>query len=986
MIENKLKAGERVAGFIVKSVQEVEDVRAVALELEHEKSGARLLHLLCEDVENLFAVAFRTPPRDNTGLPHILEHTVLCGSQKYPVKDPFVELLKTSLATFLNAMTYPDKTVYPCASMNEKDFFNIASVYCDAAFKPLISELHFKQEGHHFDFREQGNTASELLIKGIVYNEMKGAYSDLEGVIDKEESTKLFTSNEYGNDYGGDPEHIPELTYEDFVNFHKTYYHPANSFIFIYGNIPTIKHLEFLDKEYLSGYERIDIATKIKPLQLWDEPREQRIAYPASAGDTPEKNSAITLSWATGVSTEAVENLAMNVLENYLLGNAAAPLRKAIVDSKLGEDLTNSGYADYQRDTFFTVGVKGTGEDKAEALLKIVEDTCRQQVEQGVDREMIEAAFHQLEMAALDIPSQYPLRLMDRVYRAWLYAGDPVVNLNLRQNLQKLRAAYENNARYFEEFISRKILQNNYRLSLIFYPDTGYNARMDAAFAEKMAVVKAEMSAEELERIAAEAVELDAMQASANSPEALATLPKLTLGDVDPEPPVFDSERIALEGGTVLDNKIFSGGINYIHLSLDISDFSEEQLAFMPVFADVVSKVGAAGMNYAEFAQKEAGCCSGIGATLSVSGRIDSYDKVVPYLNFSVKGVERKLPEMLDVLTQRLLETDFSDKDRLRDIILQSRIGRKSGIVQQGHTIAAAYAGKEISRNMYLSEKLAGITPIRLFDSLADNFNAEQIISRLEEIRKCLLDKGRFDLSIAGSAESRARIISWYRNTLDRIGTQGFVRGRVFVPETAPEGSGGRIGLALPADVAFVARALPSVTADSEYAPALSLISQNLSYGYLWNEVRAKRGAYGCKAASQTLAGLYTLASYRDPCIGETLQTYDGILEHIQNEMDLSPAGIEQAIIGTIKNFDVPFRPAGVVMTALNQLRSGSSYEVRKSFRTRLLHLKREDILAAAEYVFAATKSVDAPACVLSSREKLEEAVERGLTLDIETI
>ena len=676
----------------------------------------------------------------------------------------------------------------------------------------------------------------------------------------------------------------------------------------------------------------------------------------------------------------------MNVLENYLLGNAAAPLRKAIIDAKLGEDLTNSGYADYQRDTFFTVGIKGTGEDKAEALLEIVQKTCLEQIEQGVDRRMIEASFHQLELSALDIPSQYPLRLMDRVYRAWLYEGDPVVNLNLRQNLEQLREEYAGNEHYFEELIRRKILENNYRLTLIFYPDIEYNARMDAGFASKMAAVKDGMSPEQLAQIAEEAVKLDAMQASANSPEALATLPKLTLGDVDPQPPVFDFEKVQLGGSTVLDNKIFCGGIDYLHIALDISDFEEELLAFMPVFADVVSKIGAAGMSYAEFAQKEAGCCSGIGATLSVSAQIDSYEQVVPYLNFSVKGVERKLPEMLEVLSQRLLESDFTDKDRLKDIILQSRIGRKTGLVQQGHTIAAAYAGKEISSNLYLSEKLAGITPIRLFDSLAADFEAEAIITRLETIRERILDRDRFDLSVAGSAGARAEVTRWFQDLLEKIGSRGFCRGQVFVPGRELGGYGSKIGLAVPADVAFVARVLPGVTAVSEHAPALSLISQNLSYGYLWNEVRAKRGAYGCKAASQTLAGIYSLASYRDPCIAETLQTYDQILEYIKNDMDLSPAGIEQAIIGTIKNFDVPHRPAAAVMTVMNQLRSGSSYESRLAYRSRLLGLKRADIVGAAEEVFGAKSSAEAPVCVLSSREKLEEAVMNGLPLAIETI
>ena len=987
MVVNKLKVGDELHGFVVKSVKDVEDVRSIAIELVHVKSGARLIHLLCDDKENLFSVAFRTPPKDDTGLPHILEHTVLCGSEKYPVKDPFVELLKTSLATFLNAMTYPDKTVYPCASMNEKDFFNIASVYCDAAFKPVISEKHFKQEGHHFDFKESGNTSSDLIIKGIVYNEMKGAYSDLDGVIDKEESAKLFESNEYGKDSGGDPAIIPELTYEDFVAFHKNYYHPANSYIFIYGNIDTEKHLEFLNNEYLSGYDKIEIDTSIKPLNSWDEPRSERVPYPASEGDTLEKNSAITLAWSTGESKDGVKSLAMNVLEDYLLGNAGAPLRKAIVDSKLGEDLTSSGYADYQRDTFFTVGIKGTGDDKAQKFLDVVLESCNAQIKNGVDKTMIEAAFHHLEMSALDIPSQYPLRLMDRVYRSWIYDDEPTYNLNLRKNLEVLMDEYEGDEKFFEKLIEEKIIGNKHRLILTFYPDAEYNSKSDVEFEKKMAEIKAGLSSEELNEIANEAKELDAMQQAPNTPEALATLPKLSSSDVSKLPPVFDMDTVDIGGGKLLDNKIYTGGINYVSISLDLSDFDDEMLEYLPIFSEVISKVGAGGLDYAEFAQKEVGCCSGIGTSVTVSGRIDSYDSVVPYLNYVVKGVDRKLTQMLGVLRERLLESDLCDKDRLKDIILQSRIGRKAALVSQGHVVAAAYAGKEISRNVYLSEVIGGISPIRLLDKLAENFDADMIISKLEAIRTKILDSARFDVSIAGSEDSRKMITAWYTDLMSTIGSNGFKKGGFFnSPKFNINMNSKSIGLAVPADVAFVARALPGVTAVSPHAPALSLISQNLSYGYLWNEVRAKRGAYGCKASSQAISGVYSLASYRDPCIVETLETYDNILDYIKNDMDLSVDGIEQAIIGTIKNFDVPFRPSLVVGTAINQLRSGSTYKSRLEFRTRLLGLTKEDIIAAAEKIFARDVFVNAPICVMSSKEKLEQAVSGGLGLDIENI
>ncbi|MBN2711756.1 MAG: insulinase family protein, partial [Planctomycetes bacterium] len=374
--QTNLSVGDELHGFRVEKITPLEELRVLAIEARHPKSGARFLHLYTEDEESLFSAAFRTPPPDDTGLPHILEHTVLCGSKRYPVKDPFVELLKTSLATFLNAMTYPDKTVYPCASMNEKDFFNLAGVYCDAVFHPLITEKHFKQEGHHYEFAEPGNTGSPLIIKGIVYNEMKGAYSDLDGIIDRNLTRSICPDNAYGKDSGGDPEIIPELTYEQFTNFHARYYHPSNALLFVHGNIPTEKHMKFLDDEYLSKFDAISIDTSIDEQPRWSEPVRATIPYPVGPEDTAEKKTAITVNFLTNDLTDPIKSLSMGILDYYLLGNAASPLRKALIDSKLGEELTDSGYANYQRDTFFTVGLKGTESEKEDEIVEIVFSVC----------------------------------------------------------------------------------------------------------------------------------------------------------------------------------------------------------------------------------------------------------------------------------------------------------------------------------------------------------------------------------------------------------------------------------------------------------------------------------------------------------------------------------------------------------------------------------------------------------------------------------
>ena len=447
------KEQQSICCFTVKDITSLPEINAKAYQMYHAKSGAHLLYLHTEDKENLFSVAFKTPPHDDTGLPHILEHTVLCGSKKYPVKDPFVELLKTSLATFLNAMTYPDKTVYPCASMNEADFHNLVNVYCDAVFFPLITEKHFKQEGHHYDFSEPGNIESSLSIKGVVYNEMKGVYSDLNGIISKEEAKSLFPNNAYGKDSGGDPDAISSLKYNDFVNFHDTYYHPSNAYFFIYGGFDITKTLEILNKNYLSKFKKIPISSDIKQEPKWKSSIKKIIPYPFSENDDSEKKAAVTVNFLANNLTDTISSLSMSVLENYMLDNSSSPLRKALIDSKLGEALTSSGYADYQRDTYFTAGLKGTKQKNTDQILKLIIDTCNKIIKEGIDKEKLESSFHKIEFHAKEIQSSYPLVLMDRIYNYWLYGADPLCLLKLNDHLKKLREVCKNDSRYFEKII-----------------------------------------------------------------------------------------------------------------------------------------------------------------------------------------------------------------------------------------------------------------------------------------------------------------------------------------------------------------------------------------------------------------------------------------------------------------------------------------------------------------------------------------------------
>jgi Zn-dependent M16 (insulinase) family peptidase len=976
-----LKEQDRPHGFLVSQVTPLPDLRTVAYLLSHERSGAQLLHLHNEDPENLFAIAFRTPPPDSTGLPHILEHTVLCGSKKYPVKDPFVELLKKSLATFLNAMTYPDKTVYPCASMNEKDYFNLADVYCDAVFHPLITEKHFKQEGHHLDFAEPGNTQSPLTIKGIVYNEMKGALSDLDGMIQHKTSRSIFPDNAYGLESGGEPEAIPGLTYEQFTGFYRTFYHPSNSLIFLYGSIPTERHLSFLDRDYLSAFERIPVDVTIVNQPPWSEPRHETVPYPVGPHEETTRKSAVVLTFITNNVTDSITTLSMHLLSDYLLGNAASPLRKALIDSHLGEELTGSGYLSHQRDTYFTVGLKGTEAEHAGEIKELVLTTCAGLAKDGLDPEKVEAAFHRLELASREIRPRYPLLLMDRVYRAWPYGADPLDSLRLNEHLASLRSHCQKEPGFLEEKLAGMIAHNPHHSVLTFVPDGGYMLKKEASFRAEMDGRKDRMTSSELDRVANEAAELDAMQSAPNRPEDLATLPRLSLADVPTEPFELGTRVERVSDRPLLYTDVFSNGLVYLQIAFDLRGIEDDLLDYLPLYTDALTKMGAAGDDYAAMAEREAACTGGVDAGVASGGRVDDCHYVQPFLVVSSRALASRLPDMLGILADRILRCDLSDHERLKNILLQSRIQWHSEIVPSGNRFAALYASRHLSRNCELSERMGGISQVRMVDRLAEDFdtNREVLVEKLTRIGRFMLARGRVVASFVGEESQRRILTNWLESFLEGM-HEDTPEEETAAFEPVLEA---REGIATPADVAFVATTLPAVSLDHPDAPALQLLSVHLSYGYLWNEVRVKRGAYGARAGYDGDNGVFTFASYRDPCIKETLDAFRAVTDHIESGMDLSSGGVEQAVIGTLKTLDQPIRPGQAVGVALNRHLRGDTPGFRRQFRKRLLSLTGEEIRRAGAKILTPAFHT-APICVLSSREKLtgnNDSLDAALTI-----
>ncbi|MCC8164623.1 MAG: insulinase family protein [Planctomycetes bacterium] len=964
-------------GFRVVRITPIHAMNMTAAEFRHDASGARLFHLAADDPENLFSVAFRTPPPDDTGLPHILEHTVLCGSRRYPVKDPFVELLKTSLATFLNAFTYPDRTVYPCSSMNPKDFHNLMRVYADAVFFPNITEDHFRQEGHHLEFTPDGS----LITKGVVYNEMRGVYSDPDGILDRHVQRLLFDSNAYGRDFGGDPKAIPELTYKQFVDFHKAYYHPSNAWMFTYGNVDIRETLAILDAEYLKEFTAIDLDSTIGPLETWQEPRSGQFTYPLDQGDSETARTDIAVAFTANDRRNVLETLAMKVADAYLLDNAASPLRKALIDSKLGEELGSSGYADYQRDTFFIVALKGSEPDRAAAVEKLILDTVADECRNGFDQDKVETALHRLELASREIRSQYPLRLLERVFGAWLYDSDPLGQVDISGNLDELRATLAANPRFLEETTKRWLLDNPHRLRVTLVPDKHYVEKNDKETADAMQAVLSGLDATEQENVRDIARRLEEMQSAGNSEAALATLPRLAIKDVSPRPLPLRYDATDIRGRDYLRVPMYAGGVGYLAMGIQVSGLSDDEILLLPLLAEALGKTGAAGHDYAEIAMREAAVTGAIDFAAGLGSHVDGPDHCIPRLTVWMKALESDWDKALAVLTDRLFRAEWGDRDRLRDIILQSRMSWRNQLVPSGNAYAALYAALTLSPAMYMSERLSGTTQARFIDRLAENIDREldSLPDRLGSLIERVIAGGTIALSHIGCDECDVLTRGWLDTVAGRFTGNG-ARQQLTPPPAVPA----RIGLAAPADVAFDARAMPAPVQSDPDAAALAMLGVQLSYGFLWNEVRVKGGAYGVRASYDGHGGRFTFSSFRDPNVLRTLDAFAAAARYVQDGMDLSPEALEQAIIGAIKTLDTPMRPPSAVVAALSRHLGGETDEFRKTFRERLLNLTADQVRNAAARTFAGMDK--APVCVLTSREKLQEENAKGGNFEIEAL
>ena len=990
MPEVDLRPGEQLHGFEVKAVTPIEELRSVNIELAHQHSGARLLHLYTNDTENLFSINFPTPPSDDTGVPHILEHAVLAGSHKFPVKEPFFEMIKMSMATFINAMTSSDFTCYPVSSNVKKDLFNLAEVYFDAVFHPLLTENTFKREGHHLAPVDPDDPTGDLKITGIVYNEMKGAFSDPEACLYRSMMRRLLPDTLYACESGGDPDAIPDLTYAQLKGFHETYYHPSNGYFVLYGDIPTSDYLAFL-ADKLDNIPKNAASAALRPLRpevthqpRWDAPRTATDTYPVGADEPLTEKTYLMLTWLIGDATDPEEVVLSRMISLILLGNEAAPLRKAIIDSKLGADIVFSGASSIGPEATFYIALKGSEADRAEAFTQLVIDALTQIVDSEIGSEKVEAAFQQATYHYQEVASMFPLRMLYRVIEGWIYEKDSDTFLKMGETLDAVRQQWQENPSIFNECIREKLIKNPHRLTSVLSPDRDMQGKVDAELADRMKATRAQLTDEQVQQIAADAAELERLNGVPNSPEALAGLPQLHVSDLPEKPRHIPTTVENVGGQDLLRNDVFANGINYLVLNFDLQGLPEHLWTYLPRYADAIGKLGAADMNYEQMAQRTSAVTGGIGCSSSFSTHAQDADRALRSISFHLKALDGKMDAALDVLHDLLFAVNPRDTERLRDVLLQAVAEYRTEMIHDGSSTAVHHASRGLSSNAHLAELIYGLPQLRNSETFLNGFDelSTDLMGHIEGIRDFLLTRGRVTASFTGSdtafETTRTQLGAWLDAMRDEPVTAEAIPFQQF--ETPP-----REGLAGPIQIAHCAHVMPAPHYSDPDSTLLIIGAHIIRLDYILSEIRFKGNAYGARFTYSPYEAMLCQASYRDPHVARTINVFEQTVDYVK-QVEWTQTDIDRAIIATAKDGEKPIRPSQAASSALSQHLVGQTREMREERYAQLRRATPTAVKRALLQLLEENRD-KAAVCAVSSREKLEAAnAELAQPLEIEDI
>ena len=964
-----IEIGQSRHGFRLTHKENVAEIKGLSLLFEHESSGARLLVIECDDDNKVFSVTLRTPPANDRGVAHILEHSVLCGSRRFPVKEPFVELMKGSLQTFLNAMTFPDKTMYPVASRNLKDFFNLMQVYLDAVYFPLITEETFMQEGWHYELE---SPEAELEYKGVVYNEMKGVFSSPENVLERHLAHSLFPRTPYGYESGGDPEAIPELTYEEFREFHRRFYHPSNSRLFLYGDGPTEEYLEFLNEEYLKHFSRLDVDSSIPFQRKFRKPRRRVLHYPVSEGESLAQKTFVILGLKLDKSTRSEHCLAMEILSHILLGTAASPLRKALMDSELGTEVIGGGFDDNRAETLFAVGLKGTEPDRETAILDLIQSTLQKLAEKGIDPDVVKSSINTIDFKLREANfGGFPKGLVYNIQSlgSWLYDADPLMHLKYEKLMKKIKR--KSTQGYFEGLIRKYLLDNQHRSVVVLTPQPGLEERRAARLRRKLRRVKASLSDKEIETLVEKTRLLQERQGTPDPPEALATLPVLSLEDCNRNSQTYPIEVKRRKEVVHLVHDLFTNKIAYTQMCFDTRSVPAGKVPYLPLLGRLLIGMGTKKHDYVELSKLIGIHTGGLSGSHFTSATVSDPNRILSYLNVSGTALVEKCPELFDLYLEILTERSFHDHRRLLELLRSTKANIESSIVPHGNQYVLSRLQAYGSRLGRFDEVTEGLTYFRFI---------EDLLARAEK------DPGQ----VAEEFEEVARLVFTRENLLVNLTTEGRYLGRVqklssALAEALPSGEAPVAAWDLPmpppneaflttSTVQYVGKGINLYELGFRYTGVFEAVKAILRTGYLWDRVRVQGGAYGCSLRFDVCSGDLGIVSYRDPNLGETLEVFDGIPEFLAH-LDMSPKELEKIVIGAIGHLDPPLTPDRQGALSRTEYLTGMTPEIKQQRRDELFAARLEDVRQFADWfqLFRERGRI----CVLGNEARLKKEKQR---------
>lgn len=958
---------EDIAAYKVIEKKEIKDLNSMSYLLEHKKTGARVALLSNDDDNKVFYIGFRTPPTDSTGVPHIIEHSVLCGSKEFPVKDPFVELVKGSLNTFLNAMTYSDKTVYPVASCNDKDFQNLMHVYLDAVFYPNIykEEKIFRQEGWHYEMESKDEP---LTLNGVVYNEMKGAFSSPDDVHDREVLNSLYPDTAYGVESGGDPKAIPDLTYEAFLDFHGRYYHPSNSYIYLYGDMDMAEKLIWMDENYLSKFDRIDIDSSVALQKPFEKPVTIHKDYPVMEGESLKDNTYLSYNAVVGTSLDKELYYAMQIIDYAVCSSAGAPLKLALIHKNIGTEV----YSIYENgiyQPYFSIVAKNANDSQKDEFVSTIEGELAKIVEEGLDKKALLAGlnYYEFKYREADFGS-YPKGLMYglQMFDSWLYDDHMAFDMiEANEVFRTLREKIDTD--YYEQLIEKYLIHNNHKTVLVVSPREGLTAKEEKELADKLQAYKATLTEAEIEKIVEDTHALHAYQEAEEKPENLAKIPMLTREDMKKEAEGFINEVRFIEDTKVLFHNIYTNGIGYIRLIFDASNIPADLFAYVGILKNVLGFVDTKNYDYGELYNETNIHTGGIYTTVSTYVNARNLEEYKLTFEVKTKAMYEELENAFGLLSEIMTTSSLTDENRILEIVAEMKSRMQGNMTSAGHSLAAIRAMSYFSETAAVSELVSGIPCLRLLEKIEADFdgNKKELIEKLTELIKCIFRPENLMVDYTASEEGYEKLEKLVPALRAGLFTDP-VRKEHFTLKLQKKNE----GFETSAQIQYVGRAGNYRTESGlSYTGALRVLKVIMGYEYLWTNVRVKGGAYGCMCNFGKSGDSY-FVSYRDPNLKKTMETFEKTGDYLRG-FSADERTMTKYIIGAISDLDIPMNPSAKGSRSSSAYLTNQTYEEVQQERDELLACTQEDIRALADYMDAIMK--EEAVCVVGNGQAIED-------------